>query len=118
MDESERDPRNRFDSARAHIIPIALAARPLPNFPRLRALALFSRRSSQPVVRLLRPAAENLHRCRLMHRNKVTYSITSSARARKVYGISRPSALAALRLRSGQPPDACNCPIVLRDGLT
>jgi hypothetical protein len=24
-------------------------------------LALFSRRSSQPVVRLLRPAAENLH---------------------------------------------------------
>src|ERR1700739_4302429 len=43
---------------------------------------------------------------------------TSSARARKVYGISRPSALAVLRLRSGQPPDACNCPIVLRDGLT
>jgi hypothetical protein len=56
-------------------------------------------------------------RCRLMHRNKVTYSITSSARARKVYGISRRSALAVLRLRSGQPPDACNCPIVLRDGL-
>jgi hypothetical protein len=51
-----------------------------------------------------------------MHRNKVTYSITSSARARKVCGISRPSALAVLRLRSGQPPDACNCPIVLRDG--
>src|ERR1700752_2273237 len=43
-----RDPKNRLDSARAHIIPIALAARPLPNFPRLRALALFSRRSSQP----------------------------------------------------------------------
>jgi hypothetical protein len=56
-------------------------------------------------------------RSRLMHRNKVTYSITSSARARKVCGISRPSALAVLRLRSGQPPDACNCPIVLRDGL-
>src|ERR1700739_4558426 len=52
-----------------------------------------------------------------MHRNKATYSITTSARARKVYGISRPSALAVLRLRSGQPPDACNCPIVLRDGL-
>jgi hypothetical protein len=52
-----------------------------------------------------------------MHRNKVTYSITSSARARKVCGISRPSAFAVLRLRPGQPPDACNCPIVLRDGL-
>jgi hypothetical protein len=47
-----------------------------------------------------------------MHRNKVTYSITSSARARKVCGISRPSAFAVLRLRPGQPPDACNCPIV------
>jgi hypothetical protein len=30
-------------------------------------LALFSRRSSQPVVRLLRPAAENLHITRPSH---------------------------------------------------
>src|SRR5215469_12025847 len=33
---------------RQHIIPIALAARPVPNFPRLRALALFRRRSVEP----------------------------------------------------------------------
>src|SRR5215831_2853283 len=33
---------------RQHIIPIALAAQPVPNLPRLRALALFGRRSVEP----------------------------------------------------------------------
>jgi len=32
---------------RQHQIPIALAAQPAPNFPRLRALALFGRRSAE-----------------------------------------------------------------------
>src|SRR6201993_5487968 len=59
LESCQRHPYHR--ARRRHQIAIALAARPLPNFPRLRALALFSRRSSQPVVRLLRPAAENLH---------------------------------------------------------
>jgi hypothetical protein len=37
---------------RENQIPIALAAQPAPNFPRLRALALFGRRPPQRVVRL------------------------------------------------------------------
>jgi hypothetical protein len=41
---------------------IALAALPVPNFPRLRALALFSRRPHQRVESLASPAAENLHK--------------------------------------------------------
>jgi regulatory GntR family protein len=41
-----------------------------------------------------RPASENLHRSR----HSVAYSITSSARARRDGGTSRPSALAVLRL--------------------
>src|SRR5881397_4423146 len=32
---------------RRHQIPIALAAQPAPNFPRLRALALFGRRTAE-----------------------------------------------------------------------
>jgi hypothetical protein len=35
---------------------------PVPNFPRLRALALFGRRPPQRVDSLLMPASENLHR--------------------------------------------------------
>jgi hypothetical protein len=33
----------------------------VPNFPRLRALALFGRRPPQRVDSLLMPASENLH---------------------------------------------------------
>ena len=47
---------------RRHQIPIAPAAPPVPNFPRLRALALFGRRPPQSVVRLVIPASENLHK--------------------------------------------------------
>jgi hypothetical protein len=36
----------------------------VPNFPRLRALALFGRRPPQRVDSLLMPASENLHRKR------------------------------------------------------
>src|ERR1700746_3627450 len=44
MDESERDPRNRLDSARAHIIPIAeCAALSAHHLPRVRSLAAFGR---------------------------------------------------------------------------
>jgi hypothetical protein len=35
---------------------------PVPNFPRLRALALFGRRPPQRVDSLLMPASENLHK--------------------------------------------------------
>ena len=38
-------PRVHHRGRRRHQIPIALAAQPVPNFPRLRALALFGRRS-------------------------------------------------------------------------
>src|SRR5260370_13406863 len=39
----------------------ALAAPPVPHFPRLRALALFGRRPPQLVDSLVMPASENLH---------------------------------------------------------
>ena len=45
-------------------IPIAPAAQPVPNFPRLRALALFGRRSTQQAVGLVMPASKNLHNSR------------------------------------------------------
>mgnify|MGYP003694098021 CR=1 FL=1 len=46
------------------------------------------------------PASENLRMNGLMHRSKCRdrYSITSSARASSIGGISRPSVLAVLRL--------------------
>ena len=44
-----------------HTIPIALAALPGAILPRLRALALFGRRSPQRVDSLVMPASENLH---------------------------------------------------------
>ena len=94
MRESEK----RLDSARAHIIPIALAARPVPNFPRLRALALFGRRLVERAERLSLPASKNLHSFGLMRCNKEAYSITASARARRDAGIFTPSDLAVLRL--------------------
>jgi hypothetical protein len=47
---------------RQHQIPTALAARPVPNFPRLRALALFGRRLVERAERLSLPASKNLHR--------------------------------------------------------
>ena len=49
---------------RQHQIPIALAAQPAPNSPRLRALALFGRRPLQRVVSLVIPASKNLHKSR------------------------------------------------------
>jgi hypothetical protein len=42
-------------------IPIALATQPAPNFPRLRALALFRRRPPECEAPLSLPASENLH---------------------------------------------------------
>jgi len=50
------------DVAEVHTqIPIVLAAPPLPNFPRLRALALFGRRPHQRADSHVMPATENLH---------------------------------------------------------
>ena len=46
---------------RRHQIPIAPVAPPVPNFPRLRALALFGRRPPQRVEGFLIPASKNLH---------------------------------------------------------
>ena len=51
-----------------HTILIALAALPGATLPRLRALALFGRRSPQRVDSLVMPASENLHR--LGHRQR------------------------------------------------
>ncbi len=42
-------------------IPIALAAKPEPNFPRLRASALFGRRPPVCEASLVMPASKNLH---------------------------------------------------------
>ena len=50
--------------------PIALAALPGAILPRLRALALFGRRSPQRVDSLVMPASENLHNSGLMRRTK------------------------------------------------
>src|SRR6185312_16662892 len=47
---------------RPHQIAIALAARPVPNFPRLRALALFGRRLVECAERLSLPASKNQHK--------------------------------------------------------
>jgi hypothetical protein len=46
---------------RRYQIPIAPAAPPVPNFPRLRALALFGRRPPQGVEGFVMPASKNLH---------------------------------------------------------
>ena len=54
---------------RPYQIPIAPAAPPVPNFPRLRALALFGRRSPPRVEGFVMPASKNLHRIGLMRRN-------------------------------------------------
>ena len=79
---------------RRHQIPIALAAQPVPNFPRLRALALFGRRTAERAGSSSLPASENLHNTG----NDKAYSITSSARPSSIGGTSRPIAFAALRL--------------------
>ena len=47
---------------RENQIPIALAAQPEPNFPRLRALALFGCRPPECEASLVMPASKNLHR--------------------------------------------------------
>ena len=44
--------------------PHSTRCQPVPNFPRLRALALFGRRSPQRVDSLVMPASENLHNSR------------------------------------------------------
>jgi hypothetical protein len=46
---------------RRYQIPIAPAATSVPNFPRLRALALFGRRPPQRVEEFVMPASKNLH---------------------------------------------------------
>src|ERR1700730_538216 len=61
---------------RRHQIPIAPVAPPVPNFPRLRALALFGRRPPQHVEGVVVPASKNLHKSGSLQ----AYSITSSAR--------------------------------------
>ena len=43
-------------------IPIAPAAQPVPNFPRLRALALFGRRPAQQTIGLVIAGVKNLHK--------------------------------------------------------
>jgi hypothetical protein len=49
-------------AGRHYQIPIAPAAPPMPNFPRLRALALFGRRPPQGVEGFVMPASKNLHK--------------------------------------------------------
>jgi hypothetical protein len=66
-------------------------------------LALFSRRSTERVVRSSLPAAENLHRTGREQMQQTMcanarYSITSSARNRNGSGIVSPSAFAVVRL--------------------
>jgi hypothetical protein len=51
--------------------PHSACCQPVPNRPRLRALALFGRRPLQRVVSLVIPATKNLHNNGLMHRSKL-----------------------------------------------
>jgi hypothetical protein len=51
--------------------PHSARCQPVPNFPRLRALALFERRPPEHVVSSSMPASENLHKTRLMRRSKL-----------------------------------------------
>jgi hypothetical protein len=66
---------------RRHQIPIGLAARPVPNFPRLRALALFGRRPAQRADASSLPASKNLHICgrRRAHPSAVAHSTNADA---------------------------------------
>ena len=73
-----------------HTILIALAALPGATLPRLRALALFGRRSPQRVDSLVMPASENLHTS--------GHSITSLARVTNDCGTARLIAFAVFRL--------------------
>ncbi len=59
-----RQLRAHHHGRRENQIPIALAAQPAPNFPRLRALALFGRRPPECEAPLVIPASKNLHRSR------------------------------------------------------
>jgi hypothetical protein len=71
----------------------------VPNFPRLRALALFGRRSVEPCGAFLLPASKNLHITGLIRRSKWHhYSITSSADCWRCNGASRPRAFVAFTL--------------------
>jgi hypothetical protein len=45
----------------ANLNPHSTRCQPMPNFPRLRALALFGRRPPQRVDSLVMPASENQH---------------------------------------------------------
>ena len=47
---------------RRHQIPIAPAAPPVPNLPRLRAFALFGRRPPQRAEGFVMPASKNLQK--------------------------------------------------------
>ena len=57
-----RQLRAHHHGRRENQIPIALAAQPAPNFPRLRALALFGRRPPECEAPLVIPASKNLHK--------------------------------------------------------
>jgi hypothetical protein len=83
---------------RSDQIPIAPAAGPVQNFPRLRALALFGRRSVEPAEppRCRRP--KTCTRTDSCIAARKLYSITSSARTSNEDGTLRPSALAVLIL--------------------
>jgi len=54
--------RARYRTRRQHQFAIALDAQPLPNFPRLRALALFGRRLAERAESSVLPASKNLHK--------------------------------------------------------
>ena len=93
---------------------IALAAPSVPNFPRLRALALFGRRPVEPAERPSSPASKNHHTSGLMHRSR-NYSITSSALASNEGGTVR-QRLALFRHVNLKPPWACHLLQLARHG--
>ena len=65
----------------------------MPNFPRLRALALFGRRLQERADSLAIPATENLHSTGLMHcNNRKCSSIVSVASDRNKSSTVRPIA--------------------------
>ena len=80
---------------RRYQIPIAPAATSVPNFPRLRALALFGRRPPQRVEEFVMPASKNLHRSGLSPLERLEASHSSCRIPRKTwkrqppYGLGR-----------------------------
>jgi len=69
---------------RKHQIPIALAAQPVPNFPRLRALALFGRLSAHRAQTLVIAGVQKPAQSKNLH-NPKTCTIQKPAQSKNLH---------------------------------